>query len=267
MSLSLSSGGLATTNPSSNVVASSNPSAPNQRTTRPIVTGTSVIGIVYKDGIMLAADTLCSYGSMAMYKDARRLKVINSGCVLGGGGEYSDFQAVCDLLERNSLENHCTSSDSLYQDDDDEGAPEIWSYLRAIMYNRRNKMNPLWNDLIIGGYDKVKKEPFLGLVDKIGTAYTDNILATGFGSYLAIPILREKWRPDLEEGEARALLEDCMRVLFYRDCRALNRIQIAKVEMADDGKALVSEPYEIETNWDSATFVDPKGGLEGDGGW
>lgn len=33
----------------------------------------------------------------------------------------------------------------------------------------------------------------------------------------------------MTEGEARALLEDCLRVLFYRDCRALNRIQIAKV--------------------------------------
>lgn len=33
----------------------------------------------------------------------------------------------------------------------------------------------------------------------------------------------------MTEGEARALLEDCLRVLFYRDCRALNRIQIGKV--------------------------------------
>merc|ERR1712194_603504 len=124
--------------------------------------------------------------------------------------------------------------------------------------------NPLWNDLIIGGYDPVKKEPFLGLVDKIGTAYTDNILATGFGSYLATPLLREKWRPDLEEGEARALLEDCMRVLFYRDCRALNRIQIAK---ATPDEVLISDPYELETNWDSAEYMKPKGQLDGDGGW
>lgn len=218
---------------------------------------------------MLAADTLCSYGSMAKYKDARRLRVINTHTVMGGGGEYSDFQAICDILERNTLENKCTS-DSLYDDenvDEEESAVEVWNYLRAVMYNRRNKMNPLWNDLIIGGYDRETKEPFLGLVDKIGTAYKDTVLATGFGSYLATPLLREKWRPDLDEGEARALLEDCMKVLFYRDCRASNRIQIAKVEMDDNGKALISEPYELETSWDSASFIAPKGGLEGDGGW
>ena len=145
-------------------------------------------------------------------------------------------------------------------------AGEVWSYLRAVMYQRRNKMDPLWNDVLVagmGGEDGT--EPFLGSVDKIGTAYTDDTLATGFGSYLALPIMRERWRPDLEEGEARALLEDCLRVLFYRDCRAYNRVQIAKVTR--DGGVLVSDPYEIDTKWDSASFVEPKGQLDGDGGW
>merc|ERR1712038_1256805 len=182
---------------------------------------------------------------------------------LGGGGEYSDFQGITELLNRNTLEDKCTS-DSLYDDEgsSEECAREIWNYLRAVMYNRRNKMNPLWNDLVIAGFGD---EPFLGLVDKIGTTYEDNYIATGFGSYLALPILREKWTVYLSEGEARALLEDCMRVLFYRDCRALNKIQIAKVTK-DDG-VLISDPYELETEWGSASFIQPKGELDGDGGW
>jgi 20S proteasome subunit beta 7 len=51
----------------------------------------------------------------------------------------------------------------------------------------------------------------------------------GFGAYLAIPIIRERWHAAMDEGEARSLLEDCLRVMFYRDCRASSRIQIAKV--------------------------------------
>eukprot|EP00591_Stephanopyxis_turris_P001608 CAMPEP_0195513536 /NCGR_PEP_ID=MMETSP0794_2-20130614/5169_1 /TAXON_ID=515487 /ORGANISM="Stephanopyxis turris, Strain CCMP 815" /LENGTH=203 /DNA_ID=CAMNT_0040641579 /DNA_START=309 /DNA_END=917 /DNA_ORIENTATION=- len=203
---------------------------------------------------------------MAKYKDARRLVPVNPVTLVGGGGEYSDFQEVTALLKRNALEDKCTA-DSLYEEDNSvECAKEVWNYLRAVMYNRRNKMNPLWNDLVVAGFhiEGATKVPFLGLVDKIGTSYEDNVVATGFGSYLALPILREKWRPDLEEGEARALMEDCLRVLFYRDCRALNRIQIAKA--TSDG-VLVSEPYEIDTSWDAASFVSPKGGLEGDGGW
>ena len=32
----------------------------------------------------------------------------------------------------------------------------------------------------------------------------------------------------MDEASARTLLEDCLRVLWYRDCRALNKIQIVK---------------------------------------
>jgi 20S proteasome subunit beta 7 len=229
-----------------------------------MVTGTSVLGIQYAGGVMIAADTLCSYGSMAKYKDARRLISVNSKTLIGGGGEYSDFQAITDLLERNALEDRCTS-DSLYEEEDEEGcAREIWNYLRVVMYNRRNKMNPLWNDLVVAGYSSAG-DPFLGYVDKIGTTYEDTYIATGFGSYLALPLMREKWRPDLEEGEARALLEDCMRVLFYRDCRALNKIQIAKVTKEDG--VLISDPYELETDWSSGEFETAKANLDDDGGW
>ena len=261
MSLSIASGG--TTR------ASSTPASAIERTRRPIVTGTSVLGIKYADGVMLAADTLCSYGSMAKYKDARRLVAVNAKTLIGGGGEYSDFQAVTDLLKRNALEDKCTA-DSLYEEEGaEECAREVWNYLRAVMYNRRNKMNPLWNDLVVAGFAQDDSEgtatPFLGLVDKIGTTYEDTYIATGFGSYLALPIMREKHRPDMDEGEARALLEDCMRVLFYRDCRALNRIQIAKVTKEEG--LLISDPYELETSWDSPEFMTPKGQLDGDGGW
>jgi 20S proteasome subunit beta 7 len=210
---------------------------------------------------MLAADTLCSYGSMAKYKNVRRLVEIDN-VLLGAGGEYSDFQAIQDMLTAAALEEECMSG--LY-DSHRSNARETWNYLRAVMYNRRNKMNPLWNDLVVAGKDAEGKT-FLGWVDKIGTTFEENIVATGFGSYLAIPLLREKYKPDLDEGEARALLEDCMRILFYRDCRASNRIQIAKVE-EDSGNVLISDPYELDTHWDSASFVSPVADLEGDGGW
>jgi len=262
MSLSLQPGGSATRALSA--------ADATTHTTSPITTGTSVLAVKYRSGVLLAADTLVSYGSMAKYKNARRLLPVNSSTLIGGSGEYSDLQAVAELLERNALEDRCTA-DSLYDErGNEECAKEVWSYLRAVMYNRRSKMNPLWNDLVVAGFAKnedgtVSDEPFLGMVDKIGTAYEDDILATGFGSYIALPLMREKYRKDMEEGEARALLEDCLRILFYRDCRALNRVQIAKVTR--DGKCLVSEPYELDTYWDFKGFVNSKAGLGTDGGW
>ncbi|RYY72670.1 hypothetical protein EON63_20575 [archaeon] len=51
----------------------------------------------------------------------------------------------------------------------------------------------------IAGYRD--SQPFLGYVDLIGTAYEENFIATGFGAYLAIPLIRERWRADMDEGE------------------------------------------------------------------
>lgn len=56
----------------------------------------------------------------------------------------------------------------------------------------------------------------------------------------------------MEEGEARGLLEDCLRVMYYRDCRASSRIQIAKATR--DGTTLISEPYQLTTDWETANY-------------
>ena len=263
--------------------------ATRQHTTRPIVTGTSVLGIVYDQGVLLAADTLLSYGSMAMATaNVSRLYMIpGTHCIVGASGKYSDFKKIQQILTAKALEETTTSlmadttttTTTTTSTEAEAAAKNImtaehtWNYLRMIMYSRRNKMNPYWNDLVVAGTTSgttttgsgtSSNKPFLGMVDKIGTTVQDNFIATGFGSYLALPLLREKWRPDLTEGEARALLEDCMKILFYRDCRASPRIQLAKCEGTT---VLVSDPYEVETSWDAAAFVTPVADLEGDGGW
>ena len=190
---------------------------------------------------------------MAKYKDARRLRSVSPSTLIGAGGEYSDFQSITDLLTAK------TQSDVNLSDGHSLSARETWSYLRAVMYQRRSKMDPLWNDILVAGPD------FLGFVNHIGTSYEDDCIATGFGSYIAMPILRAKWRPNMSYDEARALLVECQRVLFYRDCRALNRIQIGDVSRA--GTCTVGEPETVDTNWDGASFAATKGGLNDDGGW
>jgi len=220
------------------------------------VTGTSVLGIKYKDGVMLAADTLASYGTLAMFKDVERIHKVGASTIVGAGGEHSDFQKIQSIL------GDLTGADRNLDDVFEHSPSEIFHYLRSLMYQRRNKMNPLWNNLLVAGFKDGKS--FLGSVDLIGTAYEDDFLATGFGSYLAIPIMRKKWRPDMEEGEARELLEECLRILFYRDCRALNKIRIAK---ATAEGCVVSPAYVLATSWDSASYQTVKGGLDGDGGW
>lgn len=54
--------------------------------------------------------------------------------------------------------------------------------------------------------------------------FTGNTVATGYGAYIAEPLLRRYWKADMTYQEAKDLLDSCMRVLYYRDARALNRV-------------------------------------------
>jgi len=122
------------------------------------------------------------------------------------------------------------------------------------MYNRRNQFDPLWNTLVIGGCREGK--PFLGLVDSVGTHFEDNTIATGYGAYIAQPLLRNfyaekgSWE-NITEAEAKQVLEKCMKVLFYRDARTSDKIQLA---VANDKPATVLPPFTVQTQWNFQGF-------------
>jgi 20S proteasome subunit beta 7 len=66
--------------------------------------------------------------------------------LIGAGGEYSDFQYVMDLLGELVLEEHVKDDSAKLN------AAEIHSYLTRVMYQRRNKMDPIYNTLIVAGF-------------------------------------------------------------------------------------------------------------------
>jgi 20S proteasome subunit beta 7 len=56
----------------------------------------------------------------------------------------------------------------MWDDGNSVGPREIHAYLTRVMYNRRNKFDPLWNSLVLGGVKKGPKgdEKYLGMVYK-----------------------------------------------------------------------------------------------------
>ena len=50
----------------------------------------------------------------------------------------------------------------MWDDGNSLGPKEVHSYLTRVMYNRRNKFNPLWNSVVLGGVKNGQK--YLGTV-------------------------------------------------------------------------------------------------------
>ncbi|KZP02862.1 proteasome endopeptidase complex, beta subunit [Athelia psychrophila] len=218
-----------------------------QHTQQPIVTGTSVLAIKFKDGVMMAADNLASYGSLARFKDVQRLYPVGTHTVIGAGGDMSDFQYIQSMLDELMIDEFCA------QDGHTLGPAEIHEYLAQVMYARRSKMNPLWNALLVGGVKDGKS--FLAFVDLLGTTYTASTLATGYGAHIAQPLLRsavETHEHELTEAQARQIIDDSMKVLFYRDARSINKYQVATITAAGSS---ISDSITLETTWDFAEGI------------
>ncbi|KAJ1331118.1 20S proteasome subunit beta 7 [Microdochium nivale] len=202
---------------------------PTTHTQSPVVTGTSVLGLKFKDGVIIAADNLASYGSLARFTDVKRIRTFADTSVIGFGGDVSDMQ----YLDRHLTE---LATDEAYTSQPEKhtlNARNLHKYLAKLLYHRRTKMDPLWNSLLVAGLDEHDK-PFLAAADLLGTTFTSPSLATGFGAMLAQPIMR-KYAPDEESAakltreEAEKVVRECMKVLYYRDARSLDSFSIAVV--------------------------------------
>jgi len=237
--------------PSNNYVGAYNPNTmgPRQVTQQPMTTGTSVVAIKYDGGVMIGADTLGSYGNTARYRDIRRIFKVNDKVMVGAGGDVADMQYIEEMLEDLTIESEG-------MDDGHSYSPRaIHSYLTRVMYNRRTKMNPLWNTLVVVGVDS-KGNSFVGSVDLVGVSYENDTISTGYGAYIAQPLLRKalerKQGQPLTKEEARTEIETALRVLHYRDCRSLSNVQICSV---DQNGMDLPEPFIVDTEWGLAKMV------------
>ena len=139
----------------------------------------------------------------------------------------SDMQYLDRLLKSLDVaENYGSTGHSL-------NAKNLHTYLSKVMYKRRSDVNPLWNQILVAGLDGDGK-PFLSSVDLLGTTFSSPTLATGFGAHLAQPLLRKVVEDEaavetITQERAIAAVKECMKVLFYRDARSLDKYSIAVV--------------------------------------
>eukprot|EP01128_Nolandella_sp_AFSM9_P006773 TRINITY_DN355_c0_g2_i1.p1 TRINITY_DN355_c0_g2~~TRINITY_DN355_c0_g2_i1.p1 ORF type:complete len:307 (+),score=46.33 TRINITY_DN355_c0_g2_i1:102-923(+) len=211
--------------------------APMKRTLNPYVVGASVVAVKYSGGVLAAADMLGSYGSLARFRSIPRLRSVGK-TLIGASGDISDYQYIMEDLIAKETREFC-EADGFSLD-----GREIWNYMTRRMYAARNKNDPLYNQLVVASV--INEQPFLAHVDLHGTSFEDDHLASGYGAHLARPILRNEWKVDMSKTEAQELLTKCMTVLFYRDCRTINKIQFADVTSAG---VEVAEPVELATDW------------------
>lgn len=211
-------------------------------------TTTSIVAIQYNAGVMMAGDTLGSYGSLARFKNCSRIIKVNDKIILGAGGDYGDFQHLKAIIEGKVNKDDCI-------DDGTQLKPkELHCWLTRILYNRRCQLDPLWVDFVIAGNQD--GQPFLGFVEKKGVAFKDKIICTGYGAHLISPLLRDALlrNPKLNKEDAKSLIEKSMEILYYRDARSYLKYQIGSFDLKDGIN--IEGPLTVRENWNIARLIN-----------
>ena len=115
--------------------------------------------------------------------------------------------------------------DDIYEEDliQNDGATfkHVEDYFKsycAKQYHRRSKGAPYWTMTVVGGINKVSKEPFLAWTDIYGTQFRNTgYVLTGLALHYCQVLFENNWKPDMTEQEARDLIEQSMKIMFLRD--------------------------------------------------
>ena len=198
--------------------------------------GTSIVGIVCKDGVVVGADRRATAGNIIMSKNSKKAIPINDYLVVAGCGVASDidlaqrvFAAELKLKElKTKTRPTVKEAASLFG---------MMSYRNI----RSPSMVPNIVGLLIGGFDKDGTSS-LYTIEPAGGVYPVEDYDANFSSGMPfiLGLLERQWRPDLTVKEGVELATEALKSSTQRDSASGNGMDIFAITK-DGIKQVVSQ--------------------------
>lgn len=180
--------------------------------------GTTTIGIVCKDGIVMATEKRATMGNFIAHKDTKKLFKIDEHLGLTIAGLVGDAQLLARYLkaevELYKLKRNAPISV--------EGA----ATLMANILNG-NRFFPYYVGLLIGGMDPKGAHVFS--LDAVGGSIEDKFVSVGSGSPYAYGILEEHYHEEMSTGEAVDVAIKALNAAMKRDSASGDGMSIAVI--------------------------------------
>ncbi|HEV2449499.1 MAG TPA: archaeal proteasome endopeptidase complex subunit beta [Thermoplasmata archaeon] len=171
-----------------------------------LLKGTTTIGIVCKDGTVLATERRATAGSFIANKATQKLFKIDSNVGITIAGLVGDAQMLARYLKAEVTLYRLRRNAPL--------SIEGVSTLLANILNG-NRMFPYYAWLLVGGYDA--KGGHVYSVDPAGGSIEDKYVSTGSGSPYVYGVLEENYSRDLAVSEGVDIALRGLTVAMRRD--------------------------------------------------
>jgi proteasome beta subunit len=170
-------------------------------------TGTTTVGVVCKNAVVLGADKKATMGYLVASKEVLKVVQIDDHIGMTIAGAVSDAQA---------LQKYIHAELKLYQFNEGRRIPisAAAHLVSNILYSRR--FYPYMVQLIVGGYDKTG--PHVFSFDPTGSVQEESeYFSTGSGSVMALGVLEDKYEKNMPVEEAKKLVIRAVRAATKRD--------------------------------------------------
>jgi len=156
--------------------------------------GTTTVGLVCTDGVVLATDTRVTAGGFIAHKRGKKLLKIDDNIAMTISGGVADAQNVVDTLKYYA---------NLYRIEKGRRMPvkSAAQVVSNMLFSSR--LYPFVADVLVGGVDNSGGALFN--VDFFGSMNQEKVIATGSGSPVAYGILEEEFEEGMTTTKAYPL--------------------------------------------------------------
>jgi len=181
-------------------------------------TGTTTVGLIYKDGVILASDRRATMGYLIASKDIDKIYPITENIAMTIAGSVGDAQTLIRWMQ---------SELKLYELKHNK-KPNV-SAAATLLSNilAQYKYYPFYVQLLIGGMDE---KPRLFSVDMLGGVTEEHMTSTGSGSPIAYGVLEELYTPGASKEENMRVAAKSVNAAMKRDAATGERVDLVVVD-------------------------------------
>ncbi len=179
--------------------------------------GTTTVGLVIKDYVVLAADKRATAGYTIASRSVKKIVKVTDYSAMTISGLVADAQALADMIREEARYYEIS------------GGRRLSIYGMATLLANvlsSSKYFPYIVQLLIGGYDTA---PRLYAIDPYGGVTEEKVTATGSGSPVALGVLERDYSEDLDLESAVKLASDAVRSAILRDAATGDGIDVTVI--------------------------------------
>ena len=198
--------------------------------------GTTTIGVVCRDGVILASDTRVTMGPLVVHKRGKKIYKIDDHLAMTIAGNVADAQWSVEVLKVNA---------NLYRLERKRPIPVSSAGRLVANMLFSSRLAPLVTQILLGGIDD--SGPHVFSLDPFGSLTEEKCVATGSGSPIAYGVLEDRYREDMTVKEALPIVVKSIESAMKRDVASGDSFDIVVIDgngyrelTEEEKKALIS---------------------------